>query len=168
MYSLFITLIKLNNYSNYGGKMRKMVPFCHARWVRWRCVWCSPWLAWTFSLFGKSAEKQNSSTCYYRSHKVTSNRLCNLHFTRCGPRHHTKSKLNHCLQVYKQTWLHSRFSFHLSLISLSSLLLLFETRCALSFKCYRAWEIWHFCLTHRISEKRAHYRTLKGHKQQEI
>lgn len=103
-----------------------------------------------------------------KSHQTDSVIFTWVSNARCGPRHHTKSKLNHCLQVYKQTWLHSRFIFHLSLISLSSLLLLFETRCALSFKCYRAWEIWHFCLTHRISEKRAHYRTLKGHKQQEI
>lgn len=65
MNSLFIRLIHLNNDSNDDGKMRKVVPFCHARWVRWRCVWCSPWLAWTFYLFGKSAEKQNSPTCYY-------------------------------------------------------------------------------------------------------
>lgn len=152
--------------------MRKIVPFCHARWARWRCVWCSPWLAWTFSLFGKTAEKQNSSTCYYRSNKVTSNRLCNLHLSferemRTTPSHRIKVKpLPPSLQTNLTTQHIYFFIYPLS--PLSSLLLLFVTRCALSFKRYRAWEIWHFCLTHRISEKRARYRTLKGHKQQEI
>lgn len=157
----------LNVGSNNKGVKGKMVPFCHVRWARWRCVWCSPWLAWTLSPFGKSAAKQNSSTCYYRSNKVTSNRLCNLYLSlegemRSRPSHPIKVKpLPPSLQTNLTTQ-------QIYFISLSSPLLLFETRCALSFKRYRAWEIWHFCLTHRISEKQAHYRTLKGHKQQEI
>lgn len=97
-------------------------------------------------------------------HQVIFNRVLKVRYR---PHYHTELKLNHCLQVCKQTWLHSRFIFSSILFSLSSLLL-FETRCAPSFRCYRAWKIWRFCLTHRISKNQAHYRTLKGHKQQEI
>jgi len=152
---------------------KRIIPFCHVSWVHWQCVWCSPWLAWTFSLFGKPADKQNA-TCYSLSNESNQTE-CLIHEeifsmwvlqVKDKPLYHTESKLHHCLQVCKQIWLHSRFIFSSLLFSFSPPLLLCQTRCALSSRRHRAWNIWRFCLTHRISENQAHHRTLKGHKQE--
>lgn len=117
----------------------RVVPFCHARWVHWQYAWCSPWLAWTSSLFGRSEKKPKKKrkiTNLFIAHPIKSNQTeCLIHRVifgrgvslfffqvRHGVPYRTQSKLIHCLQVCK-----NKLDYTADLFSHPSLFLPFIT-----------------------------------------